>query len=64
MTYRVLIQMLQAAGWRHVRTTGSHLHFRHPNRGDVVTVPGGGKMSKEVAPGTLRAIMRQAGLRN
>jgi predicted RNA binding protein YcfA (HicA-like mRNA interferase family) len=60
--FRDLIQMLRDAGWVHVRTTGSHLHFKHPTKPGVITVPGGGKAGRDIAPGTLRAILRQAGL--
>jgi predicted RNA binding protein YcfA (HicA-like mRNA interferase family) len=59
---RDLIKALEADGWRHVRTTGSHLHYQHPTKRGTVTVPGGGKLGKDVAPGTLRSILRQAGL--
>ena len=48
--------------WQHVRTTGSHLHFKHPTKPGVVTVPSGGKENRDVAPGTMRSILRQAGL--
>ena len=60
--FRDLIATLEADGWRHIRTTGSHMHFKHPSKPGLVTVPGGGKSGKEVAPGTLRSILRQAGL--
>lgn len=60
--YRDLIARLTRDGWVHVRTTGSHLHFRHPTKPGVVTVPGGGKGPRDVAPGTLKAILRQAGV--
>lgn len=62
MKFRDLIRMLEADGWTQIRTTGSHLHFRHPSKQGIVTVPGGGKGGREVAPGTLRSILRQAGL--
>jgi len=54
--------MIRDDGWVHVRTTGSHMHFKHPTKPGVVTIPGGGKESRDVAPGTLRSILRQAGL--
>lgn len=44
MKFRDLIKGLEADGWRHVRTTGSHLHYRHPSKPGMVTVPGGGKL--------------------
>lgn len=60
--FRDLIAMLRADGWVEVRTSGSHLHFKHPSKPGVVTAPGGGKANRDVAPGTLRSILRQAGL--
>lgn len=61
--YRDLLKRLRDDGWEHVRTTGSHLHFKHPAKPGLVTVPSGGKLAHEVAPGTLRSILRQAGLK-
>ena len=60
--FRDLIRRLEADGWTLVRTTGSHLHYKHPTKPGVVTVPGGGKQNRDVAPGTLRSILKQAGL--
>ena len=62
MKYRDLVRIIKEDGWRHVRTTGSHLHFRHPDKAGTLTIPAGGKEGREVAPGTLRAILRQAGI--
>ncbi|MEX2219478.1 MAG: type II toxin-antitoxin system HicA family toxin [Phycisphaerales bacterium] len=62
MKFRDLIRVLRDDGWVHIRTTGSHVHFKHPSKPGVVTVPAGGKESRDVAPGTLRSILRQAGL--
>ncbi len=62
MKFRDLIRMLEADGWTQVRTTGSHLHFRHPTKSGTVTVPGGGKLGRDIAPGTLRSVLKQAGL--
>jgi predicted RNA binding protein YcfA (HicA-like mRNA interferase family) len=63
MTYRQVIKLIENDGWRHVRTTGSHLHYAHGTKQGVVTVAGGGKLSKEVPPGTLNNILKQAGLK-
>lgn len=62
MKYRELIKMLEKQGWHQVRTTGSHMVYDHPDREDIVTVAGGGKLNRDIPPGTLRSIMRQAGL--
>jgi predicted RNA binding protein YcfA (HicA-like mRNA interferase family) len=52
--------MLESNGWRLKKTRGSHRQFRHPEKGMVVTVPG--KLGKDVPIGTLKAILRSAGL--
>jgi predicted RNA binding protein YcfA (HicA-like mRNA interferase family) len=44
-------------------TKGSHLQFCHATRSGKVTVPGGGKLSREVPPGTQNSILKQAGLK-
>ena len=63
MKYRDVIKKIEEAGWRHESTRGSHLQFAHPTRIGKVTVPGGGKLTREVPPGTLRSILKQAGLK-
>ena len=63
MKYRDLLKALQDDGWQHVRTTGSHLHFKHATKTGLITVPIGGKLAHDVAAGTLRSILRQAGLK-
>ncbi len=40
---------------------GSHRHFKHPKEAVVVTVPG--NPGKELATGTLNAILKKAGLK-
>ncbi len=57
---RDLTRLIESDGWRHVRTTGSHRHFKHPTKPNVVTVPGNG--GDEVPTGTLKAILRAAAL--
>ena len=63
MKYREVIHLIESDGWRLERTTGSHLQFRHPTKRGTVTVSAGGKMNKEVPPGTLNSILKQAGLK-
>jgi len=48
-------------GWRLARTRGSHRQYKHPSKPGVVTVAG--KPSLDVPPGTLNAILKQAGLK-
>ena len=63
MKYREVIKLIEDAGWIHESTKGSHMQFTHPSRPGKVTVPGGGKLSREVPPGTLNSILKQAGLK-
>jgi predicted RNA binding protein YcfA (HicA-like mRNA interferase family) len=52
--------MLEQDGWQQVVQRGSHGQFRHPTKPGRVTVAG--KLSQELAPGTLGSILRQSGL--
>ena len=61
MKVREVIRLLEQNGWVELRSKGSHRHFRHPARPQVVTVPG--NHGKELAPGTLNAILKKAGLK-
>jgi predicted RNA binding protein YcfA (HicA-like mRNA interferase family) len=60
MKVRDLIRQLESSGWRLKATKGSHRQFRHPQKGLVVTVPG--HLGKDIPVGTLKAILRSAGL--
>ncbi len=55
-----VIRQLKAAGWQHVRSKGSHHHFKHPNRPGIVTVP---HPKKELPIGTLKSIEKQSGIK-
>jgi len=61
MKVRDVIHLLEERGWKQIRTKGSHRHFKHPDQRFVVTVPG--NEGKELAPGTLNAILKKAGLK-
>lgn len=60
MKVRDVIKALEADGWYLVRTRGSHRQFKHPEKPGLVTVPG--KLSKDLAVGTLHSIWKQAQL--
>jgi predicted RNA binding protein YcfA (HicA-like mRNA interferase family) len=60
MKIREVIQRLEQQGWRLVVTRGSHRQFQHPVLPGRVTVAG--KLSDDLAPGTLRSIARQSGI--
>lgn len=63
MKYRDVVSLLKMDGWHLDRVVGSHMQFRHPDKAGTVTVPGGGKLAKDVPPGTLNSIRKQAGLK-
>jgi predicted RNA binding protein YcfA (HicA-like mRNA interferase family) len=58
---RDLIKALEADGWYLARTRGSHRQYHHTEKAGPVTVAG--KPSLDIPPGTLSAILKQAGLR-
>ena len=61
VTGRKLLRALQRLGFEAVRVTGSHHYLRNPATGRATVVPAhGGK--KAIPPGTLAAILRQAGV--
>jgi predicted RNA binding protein YcfA (HicA-like mRNA interferase family) len=60
MKVREAIRMIQADGWVLDRVVGSHRQFRHPSKPGTVTIAG--NLGKELKPGTLASIRRQAGL--
>jgi len=57
---RDAIRLVEAHGWRWARTRGSHRHFVHSERPGLVTIAG--KPSAQLAQGTWRSILRQAGI--
>ena len=61
MKVKAVIEMIEADGWRIVRTKGSHRQFHHPDKIGTVTVSG--KMSVDVPIGTLNSVLKQAGLK-
>jgi predicted RNA binding protein YcfA (HicA-like mRNA interferase family) len=56
-----LIRLLEDDGWRLARTRGSHRQYKHASKSGTVTVAG--KPSLDIPPGTLNAILKQAGLK-
>ncbi|MFI3135254.1 MAG: type II toxin-antitoxin system HicA family toxin [Methylococcaceae bacterium] len=53
--------MLKKDGWYLVTTRGSHRQFKYPIKSGRVTVPG--KLSDDLALGTLNSILKQAELK-
>ena len=60
MKLRDVIKLIEADGWYHVRTRGSHRQFKHKRKAGLVTVAG--KPGVDVPAGTLKNILKQAGL--
>ena len=60
MDSRTVIKLIEAAGWRLERVTGSHHQFRHPSKPGTVTVP---HPRKDMPIGTLKSIARQTGVK-
>jgi predicted RNA binding protein YcfA (HicA-like mRNA interferase family) len=61
-TVKEIIRRLEDDGWPLVSTKGSHRQFAHKTKKGRVTVPG--KLSADLQPGTLKSILRQAGLKD
>ena len=60
MKVREVIRLIEQNGWREVRVRGSHRQFRHEERAGLVTVPG--DLGDDLPIGTLKSILKQAGL--
>jgi predicted RNA binding protein YcfA (HicA-like mRNA interferase family) len=58
---REIIRMIEADGWRFLVQRGSHRHYVHPIKPGKVTVPM--HAGKDLQPGTVHSILKQAGLR-
>ena len=61
MKVRDVLHVLHEAGWYEIRGRGSHRQLKHGVNPGRVTVPG--KLSDDLAPGTLNSILKQAGLK-
>jgi predicted RNA binding protein YcfA (HicA-like mRNA interferase family) len=60
MNSRDLIKQIKSDGWKHVRTTGSHHHFKHDIKSGIVTIP---HPKKDLPIGTVNSVLKQAGLK-
>jgi predicted RNA binding protein YcfA (HicA-like mRNA interferase family) len=58
--FRELVKLLKDDGWMFDHASGSHYTYKHPAKGSL-TVPFHGG-NNEIAPGTLKNILKQAGL--
>jgi predicted RNA binding protein YcfA (HicA-like mRNA interferase family) len=55
-----MCKVLEAKGWTHARTHGSHHIYARP--GSMIKIPVPVHGNRDLAPGTQRTIMRDAGL--
>ncbi|MFK8257185.1 type II toxin-antitoxin system HicA family toxin [Erwinia sp. AnSW2-5] len=55
-----LIEVLEENGWTLIRVKGSHHTFKSPVSPNLVTVP---HPTKDIKPGTLRQILKKAGIK-
>ncbi len=60
MTSQEAIKMIQQDGWYLVAVRGSHHQFKHPEKPGRVTIT---HPRKDIPPGTLNSIRKQAGLK-
>jgi predicted RNA binding protein YcfA (HicA-like mRNA interferase family) len=60
MNSRELIRQLEADGWKMVRVTGSHHHFKHPTKPGIATVP---HPKHNIPLGTVKSIEKQSGVK-
>ena len=58
---REAIRMVRRDGWYHVRTRGSHRHYKHPRKSGKVTIAGHPR--EDMPEGTYQNILKQAGLK-
>ena len=59
MNSRELLRLLNDDGWFEVAQRGSHVQLKHPEKSGRVTVP---HPKKDLPLGTVRSVLRQAGL--
>jgi predicted RNA binding protein YcfA (HicA-like mRNA interferase family) len=57
MNSKTIIKILIENGWRQIRQKGSHVHFKHPDKPGITTVP---HPKKDLPLGTVRNILKQA----
>jgi predicted RNA binding protein YcfA (HicA-like mRNA interferase family) len=60
VTAKEATRALERAGFVLVRTSGSHMHYRHPERSGLVTIPA--HAGETLFPAILKSILRQAGI--
>jgi predicted RNA binding protein YcfA (HicA-like mRNA interferase family) len=61
MKVRDVIKLIEEDGWYLIKMEGDHRQYKHPTKRGCVTIAG--HPSKEVPPGTLLSIFKQAEIR-
>lgn len=59
MRPREVIARIEEDGWREVRQTGGHRHFKHPTKPGLATVP---MHPGDIDPRVIRRIEKQTGV--
>jgi predicted RNA binding protein YcfA (HicA-like mRNA interferase family) len=62
MKIRDVIKIIEQNGWFMVRSKGSHRQYKHNKKKGIVTIAG--HTNSDLAKGTLKSILKQAGLKN
>ena len=60
-TFARVVEVLEANGWRCIRSSGSHHNFCKPGKIMIVTVPYHGR-NTPLKIGTLKSIIRASGI--
>jgi len=58
---REVIKMIEKDGWFLVKNRGDHRQFKHPTKAGRVTISG--NLGRDMPPGTLNSVLKQAGLK-
>jgi len=58
---REVIIMIEKDGWYLVKTKGDHRQYKHPLKAGRVTISG--NLGRDMPPGTLNSVLKQAGLK-
>jgi predicted RNA binding protein YcfA (HicA-like mRNA interferase family) len=61
MKVKDVIKLIQKDGWYIIAQEGSHRQYKHSQKSGRVTIAG--KLSDDIAAGTLNSILKQAGLK-
>lgn len=61
MKVRDVIHLIEQDDWFQVAMRGSHRQYKHPSKPGRVTIAG--KLSDDMAVGTLNSVLKQAGLK-